>query len=199
MDEARSARAEADKNAETAKGNERGRLWPFLKGVWAIAVSVGSLVAVLIAFLGYQDQHKTDLANATATRQAYADRVSFWLTSGSDSTQLAIRNGSHAPIMNVMAWVNFTYDKRYYTGMLDLGAIPACSVLTNTVQKSAHIAFVRYNLRKPGSKPLALVSAKRIAKRQGLMTGAGYGAQRLSERSRELVQRSTIPYRAEGP
>jgi len=148
------AAPDSSKRADTSNRAKLHRFWPIRASTISIAIAT---VALLISYLTYQEQHNADLASAAASKQEYASQVSYWLAPGSSGTQLMVRNGSSAPILNVMAWVRYIYDKKYFLGLMNLSPVPACSVLTVHVQYDSH-GF------KPGPKLMSWTAAEQIAK-----------------------------------
>ena len=116
-----------------------------------------SVAALVVARLSYADQHRADVAAATASEEADASLVSFWASS---DRGVVVQNLGTAPVYNViLVFGNLPKEKAHQCrqcGLLpiidngaptNIGTFPPCSVGTidtsNLITKRIDSAFTK--------------------------------------------------------
>jgi hypothetical protein len=103
----------------------------------AIAVAVPiviSIVALVVSYRAYDDQHAADQAATTSSEQQYARMVSVWQwgETMNKAGYISVQNLSPAAVSEVMI---FTNDSKSQAGLsIPLGDIPPCEIATSNLR-----------------------------------------------------------------
>ena len=112
------------------------RIRNFWSRFWSIAKIFGpaivAVIALVVSFLAYTDQHKANEAAAISNQRHQAELVSFVQQSGTstNTTTILIDNNSESPVENAQLNTDFVSSKakNAFHVNVHLGAIPACSI-----------------------------------------------------------------------
>lgn len=127
------------KSDHSSSGSGGHGWWPsWLGGAGTAAISIAALV---LSFLAYLDQHSSNESAAIADQQAYASKVTFWLTNDGSATTLNVQNASTAPVADVEIVVIESHagGTAAKEGYLVLGNMPPCVI--GSWRLSADIGF----------------------------------------------------------
>lgn len=116
----------AVKSADNREGEHRGRAWPTILSAATVAVS---LAALAVSVLTYLDSHKSNNIEIATSKEDYATKVSFWLTSSDGRPFLWVENLGDATISNVVAKLGVLNSKvNIVQAFVPIGQIPPCRI-----------------------------------------------------------------------
>lgn len=145
---------------------ERCSLWQ-IAGVTAAATIpiIISAIALVFSVLGYRDQHQAYKAAESASRQAYALRVSDWVQGSprGNGLRMVVENQSNGTIQGVIIQLSI----RDYSGIsapqnprsLLVPDVPPCSIAAAIIYPKAYVDQVKDDPREGGNDASLLATA----------------------------------------
>ena len=103
--------------------------------VLPIVVSIASLIVAVLAF---NDQHRSNEVASLIQSEAYAAKVSFWITANKNGSVLNIQNSSTTPISDTVV-LTYSSNGLAFDRSVAMGTIPPCIV--GSWQISPKISF----------------------------------------------------------